>query len=118
VDAGDCSGNVISLGSGTSAVINAQADFPDISTVAVTAQTITSGTPKRIRLTLSFNSNNKEAYMDAHYNNSTADYDSNLQPATLIVPENVVIFALLSSLIPFLVNKWMRKKKEKLELAL
>ncbi len=110
VDASDCSSGVISLGSAVSPDINAQSDFPDNSTVSVSAQTITSGTPKRIRLTLSYSSDNKGAYMVVNYNNSTATYDTNLQPSTLTIPENAVAFTLLAPLIPMLAM-WVKKRK-------
>ena len=109
VDAGDCSSNVISLGSATSAVIKDQKDFPDTITVAVVAQTITSANPKRIRLTLSYSSENKGAYCDINYNN-TDTYDSNLQPATLTIPENIVFLVAAAPFIPMIVL-WIKRRE-------
>ena len=85
-------------------------------TVTVTAQTINSGTPKRIRLGLSYSTGNKNGYMDVNYDNSTDTYNTNLQPSTLTIPENTVMLIAVSPLIPILAM-WIKKRKERLAYA-
>jgi cellulose synthase/poly-beta-1,6-N-acetylglucosamine synthase-like glycosyltransferase/transposase-like protein len=109
VDSSDCSNNPISLGTATSSPISGQGDFPYSLGITVTAQTITTANPKRIRLTLQHSSSNKGAYMDVNFNNASP-YDSNLQPSTLTVPENVILFIGAAFFIPFVVSRFKKRR--------
>ena len=45
------------------------------------------------------------------YNGSAANYITNLQTPNLTVPENVILFIGIAFLIPYLVNKYLKKKE-------
>jgi len=108
VDDVSCNGAPDQLGT-TNQSFNA--DGPHNVTIAVAARTIISDDQKRIRLDITFSSTNKPGTtMSLRYNNNAAGYDSNLQPATLTVPEYSIILLAIIPFLPFLVKKLQARR--------
>ncbi|HUV46561.1 MAG TPA: glycosyltransferase [Candidatus Bathyarchaeia archaeon] len=111
VDASDCSSSADNLYSGT---YQFSSNGPITITTAVPARTITTAAPKRVRWQTSWSSTNKAgSTMSIKYNDTVVSgFDSNLQPATLTIPERLVLLLVVAPFIPILAS-WLKKKREK-----
>jgi hypothetical protein len=114
VDAADCSGNPTAFDWSTALKYKSGAGPPQTQNIILAnnaSQAIDSGSPKRIHLRLEVTSQSKDGSVTLEYDGGTGN-DARLDVTGLNIPENVILFIGPAFLIPFLVNKSLKKRRK------